>query len=348
MDLFSTNYLAGVVKDLRTTPQHFLDTEFRTELRDPSEEIHFDLDERKPRLTPYVSPLIAGKVVEDRGFVTKTFKPPYLKDKRRFDASRPLKRAIGERIGGELSPDQRLQLMVGMTLEDQVEMLKYRMEVQAAEALRLGQVTVSGEGFKTAVVSFGRHTDLRAVKTGTARWSQTESDPLSQIETMANAMMAQGGAVLRRVTFAPDAYQAFRTRLLARDEWKLLVDYRRASTSSTFDLAPGNGEKARYLGTIGTVDYYVYDDLYIDPVDATEKHLMPSGEVVLTADEVEGTRCFAAIRDEDAGFQAVPYFPKSWKEPDPAVRWMLMQSAALMVPFRPNASASMEVLNGGS
>lgn len=348
MDLFSTNYLAGVVQDLRTPPQHFLDTEFRSQLNDPSEEIHFDLDEKKPRLTPYVSPLVAGKVVEDRGFVTKTFKPPYLKDKRRFDPSRPLKRAIGEQIGGTLSPEQRLQLMVGVTLEDQLEMLSRRQEVQAAEALRLGQVTVSGEGFPTAVVSFGRHTDLRAVKTGTDRWSQTNSDPLSQIEAMATAMMLRGGAVLRRVTLAPDAYSAFRTRLLARDEWKLLVDYRRASLSSSFDLAPGNGEKARFLGTIGTIDFYVYDDLYIDPVDNTEKNLMPSGEVVLTADEVEGTRCFAAIRDEKAGYQAVPYFAKSWLEEDPAVRWMLMQSAALMVPFRPNASASMEVLNGGT
>lgn len=347
MDLFSTNYLAGVVRELRTPTTHFLDTEFRSVLEDPSEEIHFDIDENKPRLTPFVSPLVAGKVVDDRGFKTATFKPAYAKDKRRWNPNRPLKRVIGEQIGGGLSPDQRIQLLVGQTLEDQLEMLTRREEVMAAEALRLGQVTVAGEGFATTVVSFGRHANLRSVKTGTARWSQVGSDPLADIESLAVEMQSQSGAVLRRVTMAPDAALAFRTRLLARDEWKLLVDFSRASTDSSFNFAPGNGEKARYLGSLGGIAFYSYNDKYIDPADNTTKDLMPSGEVVLTSDEVEGTRCYAAIQDEEAGYAATRYAVKSWLEKDPAVRWMLLQSAPLMVPFRPNATASMEVLNGG-
>ena len=52
----------------------------------------------------------------------------------------------------------------------------------------------------------------------------------------------------------------------------------------------------------------------------------------------EGVRAYGAIRDEDAGFQALPYFAKSWKENDPSVRYLLMQSAPLTVPYRINAS----------
>lgn len=348
MDLFSTHYLAGVVKELRTPPSFLLDTVFTSVLEDPSEEIHFDIDEKKPRLTPFVSPLVAGKVVEDRGFKTATFKPAYAKDKRRWNPNRPLKRVMGETIGGAMSPDQRIQFLVGQTLEDQLDMLTRREEVMASEALRLGQVTVAGEGFATSVVSFGRHNNLRSVKTGTARWSQSGADPLGQIEAMATEMQSISGAVVSKVVMAPDAFTAFRTRLKENDDWKLLVDYRRASVGSQMDLAPGNGEKMRFIGVLGSVEYCVYNDVYIDPVDGQTKSLMPSGEVLLLSNDVEGTRCYAAIQDEKAGYTATRYFPKSWWEEDPAVRWMLLQSAPLMVPFRPNATASLEVLNGGT
>lgn len=347
MDLFSTNYLAGVVRELRTPPSFLLDTVFTSVLEDPSEEIHFDIDEKKPRLTPFVSPLTAGKVVEDRGFKTSTFKPAYAKDKRRWNPNRPLKRVIGETIGGSMSPEQRIQFLVGQTLEDQLEMLTRREEVMAAEALRLGQVTVAGEDFATQVVSFGRHGNLRSVKTGGARWSQSGADPLQQIEDMATAMQGISGAVVSRVVMAPDAYSAFKARVKANDDWKLLVDSLRASVTSQMDLAPGNGEKARFIGTLGTIEFWVYNDVYIDPLDGQTKHLMPSGEVLLLSNDVEGTRCYAAIQDEAANHKATRFFSKSWLEQDPAVRWMLLQSAPLMVPFRPNATASLEVLNGG-
>jgi len=60
--------------------------------------------------------------------------------------------------------------------------------------------------------------------------------------------------------------------------------------------------------------------------------------VLVISPELDGVRCFGAIKDEEAGFQALPYFPKSWLEKDPAVRYLLMQSAPLPVPYRVNAS----------
>jgi hypothetical protein len=63
-----------------------------------------------------VSPLVAGKVVDDEGFTTKSFKPAYAKDKRRFDPSRPFKRSIGEKSAARLSPQQRLEANINRTL----------------------------------------------------------------------------------------------------------------------------------------------------------------------------------------------------------------------------------------
>ncbi|WP_051011295.1 major capsid protein [Bartonella rattaustraliani] len=84
-----------------------LDTFFGSIQTEEAEEIHFDIDQSKPRLAPFVSPFVAGCVVANEGFTTQSFKPAYVKDKRRFDANMPLKRSIGEKIGGALPASRR-------------------------------------------------------------------------------------------------------------------------------------------------------------------------------------------------------------------------------------------------
>lgn len=50
----------------------------------------------------FVSPLVEGKLVESRKYQTNTFKPAYIKDKRAPDLRKPIRRQIGERIGGNI------------------------------------------------------------------------------------------------------------------------------------------------------------------------------------------------------------------------------------------------------
>jgi hypothetical protein len=52
---------------------------------------------------------------------------------------------------------------------------------------------------------------------------------------------------------------------------------------------------------------------------------------------------YGAIKDEAAGMQALDYFSKSWTQPDPAVRFLMLQSAPLVVPYRVNATLAAKV-----
>ncbi len=120
-----------------------------------------------------------------------------------------------------------------------------------------------------------------------------------------------------------------------------LLEIRRGTnaTISTDPIIRGQGqEKARYVGSIGDLDFYVYNDVYIND-DRQLRRLLPDATVVLVSrEQLEGTRCYGMIMDEKASFKALRYFSKSWLEEDPAVRWLLLQSAPLIVPYRPNAS----------
>ena len=92
------------------------------------------------------------------------------------------------------------------------------------------------------------------------------------------------------------------------------------------------------MGSIGTFDIWVYAGWYEHPDTKAITPFLPDHTVIITSPELEGTRAYGAIRDEEAGFQAVPYFSKSWVEKDPAVRYLLLQSAPLPVPYRVNAA----------
>ena len=107
-------------------------------------------------MAPFVSPLVQGKLVEQRRYQTNIFKPAYIKDKRAPDLRKPVRRMIGERIGGEMSGAEREAANLEFELTDQVDVLNRRLEWMGAQALTKGQVIVEGEGFDTVVVDFGR------------------------------------------------------------------------------------------------------------------------------------------------------------------------------------------------
>jgi hypothetical protein len=338
IDIFNTHVLSKVVERLDRPSSFLLDTFFGQEQTEESEEIHFDIDKSKPRLTPFVSPLVAGKVVDDEGFTTKSFKPAYAKDKRRFDPARPLKRSIGEKIGGTLSPQQRLEANLNRTLIKQLENLTRREEVMASEALRTGKVTVSGDEYPTVVVDFQRDAALTVALAGGSRWGETGVSALDNLEDWVALIQEKSGAVGRTVIMDALAWRVFKSD----PKVEKLLDIRRIADSTNLSLGPlafGQGnELARYVGTIGDLDFWVYNDRYVDDNDVVQKLLPDYTVLVGSTGQLEGTRCYGAIQDEKAGYRAQRYFSKSWLEEDPAVRWLLLQSAPLIVPYRPNAS----------
>lgn len=336
-DLFSTNVLARVVADLRAPASFLLDRFFGEVQTETSEEIHFDVENKKRRLAPFVSPVVAGKVVQSNGFTTSTFKPAYVKDKRVFDAGRPLKRSAGEQIGGSLDPMERMQRLLAQELSDQLDMLTRRMEVMAAEALRTGGVTITGDMYPTVNVNFGRAGANTITLAGAARWGQAGIKPLDLLQDWALAVAKASGSKPTEVIMDVDAWKVFSADTTVQ---KLLDRFRGRDELRTVAAL---GEGGNFMGSVGDFDIYLYAGWYIDDA-GNEQPILPSGTVLMGSGQIEGVRAFGAIRDEEAGYQALPYFPKSWVEKDPAVRILLMQSAPLVVPYRVNASLAATVL----
>lgn len=206
-DLFSTSTLQAVVQNLKVPQSGFLDAYFKQIMEEDTEEIHFDVDNNPRRIAPYVSPLLPGKVVQSRGYQTKTFKPAYVKDKRVFTPNNALKRAMGERVGGgDMSPEQRQQIKLAQELSDQMDMLTRRFELQACSALYSGSITVASPEYPTTVVNFGRDANHTKVLTGGNQWGDAGVKPLDLLQDWADQVVKTEGVFPTDVNMTIDAW----------------------------------------------------------------------------------------------------------------------------------------------
>jgi len=339
MDQFSTNYLIGVIEGLPRPPMGLLSRYFTTIIEETSEEIHFDKSIRYRLMAPFVSPLVAGRIMEERGFTTETFKPAYLKSKTPLDPTRAVKRVAGEKIGGAYSPQDRDRLRIAATLADHIAYIDRRLEWMAAQVLLGGSVTVSGDDYPTVVVNFGRDADLTITLSGNDLWSdETNSDPLGNMHDWSIlAMQQEAGAPIVDYIFAPDVFKNFRKHPKVEKR----LDLRR-EVGAEIRVTPTKEEGLQFMGTVDGFNIWTYQAWYEDTI-GTLTPFFASGTVVGATPAIEGVQHFGAILDVEA-LRAMRYFPKSWTEDDPSRRFVMTQSAPLIVPGRVNASLKASVL----
>jgi len=156
----------------------------------------------------------------------------------------------------------------------------------------------------------------------------------------AGGFVFTAGQVGFDVIMGAKAWKAFRKNTEVQN-W--LSMYRGVGGRSPMEIGGLQVEGAQSMGQVDNFNIYVYGGQYIDPMTGTSKSIWDESKVVLTSTAIDGVRCYGAIKDHDA-LIAVPYYPKSWEEEDPSVRFLMLQSAPLPVPTRINASG---VINNG-
>lgn len=342
IDIYSSAVLNRVVQDLKADVQtFFLDTFFPEISISPQEEIFFDVLSDKPRLAPFVSPLVEGQIVQSLGYTTKSFKPAYIKDKRVLEDGKAVRRLAGQPIAGALDPAASRAATIAAESADQLRMLNRRMEWMAAQVLLNGSVTVTGEKYPTSIVNFGRDASLTVTNTGADLWSDPGSDPIEDLEAFAALVRDASGSNPVDVTMAQNVFTAFRSNAKVKD---LLKGDNGYDTRNALNLGPNSQRAgATFMGQVGAFRIWVYADSYINEAGVSAKYL-PDNYLIMASSDLEGVRHHGAIRDEAAGFQSLDYYSKSWTQPDPAARYLMLQSAPLVVPYRVNASLSAKVL----
>lgn len=333
MDVFSTGVLAGVVEQIVPNYGYMTRTFFPGEQISNATTVYLDVRKRSRRISPFVSPYVQGQIVEKQGFHTMMIEPAYIKDKRVFDPNTPFTRTYGEPLIGNMSPQARLDSLVRSESEDQIDMLNRRLEVMAAEAVVRGKLTIVGELYPEQELDFQRDATLTVTLSGAGEWGDTGVKPLTMLRAWAQIVFTKSGVRPRRVTMTQDAFSLFAQSA----EVVAIMERFRASNTLNEVTETVQSDDGYGAGSIGGFDIYVYGGTYIDPITNTEAEMVPPYTVILGDGRVRGYKAFGAIRDEKAGLQARKYFPKSWIEEDPPVRYIMLQSAPILCPLYPDA-----------
>lgn len=343
-EIYDTAELLEVLRRQRSIQPYWL-TFFPRVVTSDREEIIFDqVTEGTRELAPFVAPNVQGRVLRNRGYTTKTFKPAYVKPKHVVDPSQAIPRMAGEALGGSVTQEQRYDARVAENMRLERQMIENRWEWMAARAVIDGRVTVTGQDYPTVTVDFGRDPSLMQTLTGTARWGEADANPLRDVEDLRRQVHDLSSSTISRLTFGLNAWDLF-----TQDDRVLkLLDTRYRGSESEYNRAIADGTPMEYRGRIsgqngmGTLELWTYSQKYRDEENALQEFLDPD-LVVGSGAGLDGVRCFGAIQDKRAGLKPLAMFPKMWDSEDPPVTYTMTQSAPLMVPVEPNASFTLRV-----
>lgn len=333
---YDTQTLLGVIDALDRPVKALASIYLRSEFGDTSDSIAFDKIASSRKIAPYVSPLVAGRVVKTKSEKVTSFKPAYVKPKHVVDPGRTIKRRPGERIAGNLSPAERLDLIVADILREQDEMITRREEVMALEVLRTGKVVVASDDFPAMEVDFERNAAHTVALTGAVRWGEPGVKILDGLKGWAETVQKNSGAHPYHVTLDPKA-----AGLLTADaDIRAILDIQRQA-SGVLELAGvavgGMGKEFRRLGAIGDFEFFVYQQFYHD-ASGTVQQMMPDNTVIMGNPELsEGSQAYGAIMDHGS-LQAEARYPKMWDEHDPSATYIMTQSAPLPIVGRVDAT----------
>lgn len=347
-NLFDSRTMMAALEQAKPPRTFLLDTFFSGAPRTfDTEAVDIDIIKGKRRLAPFVNPRREGKVVEKRGFKTRSYKPAYVKPKMVTTSEDILKRDPGMTIYSPNSgPAAKAAAELGRNLAEMNEMITRREEWMAAQALTTGTCPIIGEGVDDLVDFLVEATHLPTLA-GTAKWTDhTNADPLGNLKTWKRLIAKDSGINPSIVVMGLSALDNF-----------LNCDKVIGSTGggkNLFNMI--NVQMGRidprilpdgvtYYGSLQELglEIYTYEEWYVDDDSDIESPMIPTNKVMLGNPAARTEKMYGAIRDLSA-LASVPRFPKSWTVEDPSARFVMLQSAPLIAPIQVDAFLCATVL----
>ena len=331
----------GVIRKVNPPNQKCLNLCYNQQLLFDTENNDIDIVDKGRRLAPFVSPMAQGKPMKQEGYMTRRFKPAYIKPKDNVDPRRLIKRMPGESYGGDMSMEGRRNAVIADITVTQRDMILRRFEWMAASAILNDQVVISGEDYPSVTVTFGRPTNQTLALLTTDAWDDAgKIDVLDDLDEWMIRVQRASGYAPTQCIMGLDAWSVFKEKAQVQDK----LDTRRGSTA-TMETALGNGESVQFRGTIGPLSFYTYAEIYEDNSGATVDMMDSESLVLINPAGVQGVRCFGAIMDPKAGYRAASIWPKNFYSEDPPAEFVMSQSAPLMVPTRPASAMRVKVID---
>lgn len=342
IQMYDTSTLLGLYREMEPPSAYFRDLTSNSVVTFEDEYIDFEKVSENRKLAPLVVPTVQGRPVYSEASSVTRVKPAYVKPKDPVSPGRTIKKRPGENMfmDGQMSPLARYNAIIGDIMRVHRESIDRREEWMCARAVIDGKLTLEGPDYPTRVVDYGRNADQTVVLSGSF-WSDSAHDILGDIQTWIDRVRrAKFGGPVSRLTVGSEVAGP----LLRNESVRAQLDLNTRGTNADLNTGLRDGGYVEYVGKLGpNLELWINSDFYETPEGEAVPFLDPK-DVVLTGPNVNTVRAFGAILDDKAGFRAMPVFPKMWANDDPAVTYVMSQSAPLPVVVNPNNTLKATVL----
>lgn len=305
-----------------------------------SAEVYFDRVLDDMRRAPFVAPLAPGKVQQPRGYRMESIVPASLKPKNQITGKEVLSRRAGEAIGGEMSAADREAAIREDYLLKHQERIARTHEWMASSILRTGAVTIVGEDYPATVVNYNRTNTLTKTLTLAARWGESGVSPFDDVDKWMNEVGEAGGSAVDVVIMDRLAWLLF----AADPKTEKALDTTLGQTGAiTLGFTPGTPGAPQYKGSIGGVEFYVYNDIQHDESFNAEK-LIPDYTVIMgSRGGYAGAKLCGVVQHAENHFAKGEFFAHEWIDSNTGAQWVETITASILGPKRVNASLSATV-----
>ena len=337
VSIYDPRTMGRVVSKMPPVHTFFRSTFFKNEETFVTEKVDVDFVKGSRKVAPYVHRIIGGKTVANTGYETKSYKPPLVAPDMITTIDDLLKRQAGESIVSGRTPAERAVLKMSSDFIKLREMITRREELMCVQSIFMGKIPIIGEGLNE-VIDF-HFTNREEITTAAKKWSGKDSDPIADLERWHEKVQQTGFTNCDMCIMSKDVARAFKNH----EKVKSLMDVKNYNLAVIQPRQLPNG--VTYIGTIHELglDIYTYNEWYLDdwtdpdPKKATEKPLVPEGELVLISSNANYSMYYGAITliDENTkAFRTVEgkYVPDTWVKRKPARRFLQLSSAPLSVP----------------
>lgn len=302
-----------------------------------TQKIDVDFKKGNRELAPFVHKKIGGATIDNEGFQTNTYEPPFIAPNTITTVDDILKRTPGESLYNGKSPNQRAVEKLQQDFRKLDQMITRREEWMCCMALFTGQIPIlDSEGKKIQDVIDFQFTNKTVLKDA-EKWDKKTGKKLEQLEAWRDKVQETGFVNCDICLMGQDALSAF----MNDEEVQKKLDNRRYDLAVIRPKELPNG--ATYVGTIHEfgLDIYKYKEMYLDNWTNKEKpvnkYLLPSNTVALLSTEAEYSMYYGAVGIVDEKGRTISVeegtrIPEQWVERRPARRFVQLSSAPIPVP----------------
>lgn len=295
-----------------------------------TEKVEFDVRKRKRIMAPFVSPRKGGKVIKRQGFRTNLFTTPKIAPERALTIDDITKRAIGENIYSQRTPEEREDELLAEDMSELEDSIARRREWMCRQILFEGKIDVVDEEEGVDVqIDFGF--DNIVVLTTNDQWTLATVNPLVLFRQLRKRIIKDVGRAPDIALFSSDVIDDFITNPFIEKAMNVLNLKNVVIEPRVIDPA------LTFYGRIAELDLdiYTYDEWFLND-EGEDEAMIPKGTVLLGHSDGEGQIEYGLVTQmEDKKWHSYEgkLVPKRWANENDEVEMLRLTSRPLPRPF---------------